>query len=91
MLRIPEGYIADSNGNIRTPIESKIEDGKIKISYHYLLEEDMITLRGTHPKLSPPTMCNCLNRLSCDYGEGFERCEFMNYVNGVWVCTYKRI
>jgi len=88
--QVPEGYFRDANGNVRTPIHSQVKDGKLYISYHYVLEPGATTLRGEYPKLAAAPQCVRPERLSCNYGDGFERCEFMKYVSGSWVCEAKR-
>lgn len=43
------------------------------------------TLRGEHPKLK--TNCIHPDRLDCNYGIGYERCERMKYQEGHWICV----
>lgn len=86
LIRVPQGYHLDENGNIRSALESEVRDGKLCISYHDILEKGMVTLRGEYPKLAEPPKCVHPERLSCNYGDGFDRCEFMKYVNGRWNC-----
>ncbi len=63
------------------------------MSYSYLLEEGATTLRGEHAKLAKPPRCVFPARLSCNYGDGFDRCEFMEYsgdhstYGSNWTCT----
>jgi hypothetical protein len=87
---MPPGYFPDSCGNLRTPNKSEMKDGKLYISYHYILETGATTLRGEHPKLAKPPNCVHPERLSCNSGDGFTRCEFMKYVNGHWLCESKK-
>ena len=81
-----DDHTLDSEGNTRTRLKSELKDGKLYISYHYALEPGATTLRGEHPKLADPPQCVYPQRLSCNYGEGFERCEFMKYMSGRWSC-----
>jgi hypothetical protein len=76
----------DSLGNMRTPITTKIENGQLHVSYYYVLEPGKTTLRGEYPKLAEPPKCSHPERLSCNNGEGFKRCEFMENINGSWRC-----
>jgi hypothetical protein len=84
----------DSFGNkFKESVE--IKDGKLRIVKEFLLEEGKTTTRGQYPKLADDKKCKHPERLSCNYGEGFKRCEFMKYftieysMNGTWKCTYK--
>lgn len=83
----------DEHGNVRTRTESEVKDGKLFISYYYVLEEGKTTLRGAYPKLASNS-CVFPARLCCDHGDGFSRCEFMKhqgglgaYGSGAWNCT----
>ena len=87
LVEVPKGYILDENGNVRSVNEYEIRDGKLQVKYHYILEPDKITLRGEHPKLATPPKCLHPERLSCNYGDGFNRCEFMQYVGVTWTCN----
>jgi hypothetical protein len=85
---VPVGYFRDACGNVRTTTKTEIVDGKIFVSYHFLLEPGATTLRGEHPKLAQPPHCIYPERLSCNHGEGFNRCEFMKCLSmGNWSCT----
>lgn len=86
MVSIPQGYQLDGNGNVRSVLKSEVKDGKLHLSYHYILEAGKITLRGEYPKLADLPQCLHPERLSCNYGDGFERCEFMKYADGRWIC-----
>jgi hypothetical protein len=86
IVSVPRGYHLDENGNFRSAFKSEVRDGKLRISYHYILEEGKITLRGEYPKLAEPPKCLHPERLSCNYGDGFERCEFMKHLDGRWIC-----
>jgi hypothetical protein len=90
LVKVPEGYILDSNGNIRTPNNYEKKDGKLYVDYHYILEEGKTTLRGEYPKLAEPPKCVYPDRLSCNGEEGCNRCEFMKRTEGgyggTWVC-----
>jgi hypothetical protein len=83
---VPSGYFRDGLGNICSHKHVEIKNGKVFISYHYLLEEGKTTLRGEYPKLAEPPKCVHPERLSCNYGDGFERCSLMKHVAGHWVC-----
>lgn len=77
----PKGYFKDEHGNIRTPIRYELKDGKLLISYEYILEEGKTTLRGQYKNLADVPKCVHPDRLDCDSGEGHDRCEFMKYDN----------
>lgn len=83
----PSGYVVDSHGNLRTPVLGEIRDGKLFVSFHYLLEPGKSTPRGEFPKLAHPPRCVHPERLSCNFGEGFARCRFMTHVANGWACT----
>jgi hypothetical protein len=83
---IPNGYLEDICGNIMSYYDTEIKDGKIYVSYHYLLEPGKVTLRGEHMKLELEKNCIHQDRLSCNYGKGFSRCECMKYVDRQWKC-----
>lgn len=87
LLTVPAGYVLDPNGNLRTPIVGKAAEGKFFVSFHYLLEPGKTTPRGEYPKLAEPPKCVHPERASCNHGEGFLRCEFMDHVGGAWACT----
>ena len=93
LIDVPKGYFKDENDNIRSPNHYEIKDEKLFVSYHYVLEEGKTTLRGEHPKLASPPKCVHPERLSCNYGDGFDRCEFMKYFGegfgGHWACDSK--
>jgi hypothetical protein len=86
LVQIPNGYSLDEYGNFRSINKYRVEDGHIYVSFDYLLEEGKTTLRGEYAKLADHSQCVYPTRLSCNYGEGFERCEYMKYVNGRWEC-----
>ena len=71
-------------------IEIKKDKDKIVIIKTYLLEEGKTTLKGEYLKLKHNSECKYPKRLSCNYGDGFERCEFMEYDNSInmWVCKF---
>jgi hypothetical protein len=50
----------------------------------FILEEGKTTLRGSHEKIS--SECPSPERLSCNYGVGFDRCSKMKYTGQRWVC-----
>jgi hypothetical protein len=85
-VNVPNGYVLDECGNIRSITKYEARDGKIFVSYHYILETEKTTLRGEYMKLASPPKCTHPERLSCNYGEGFERCEYMRHSGSNWVC-----
>lgn len=58
----------------------------------YFLEPNKTTLRGEFSKFKEDSECKYPERLSCNYGIGFKRCEFMEYGSslGNWKCNYNR-
>lgn len=53
----------------------------------YELEDGKTTLRGEYPKLKNEG-CVKPERLCCNYGTGFKRCEFMTFESvGRWYCS----
>lgn len=44
------------------------------------------TTKGEYPKLAEDVICEFPERANCNYGDFFNRCEYMKYVNG-WKCT----
>lgn len=87
MVDVPEGYAMDEYGNLRTPVVGAAVGGKLIVTFHYLLEAGKTTPRGAHPKLAREPSCVYPGRLSCNFGEGFQRCEFMTYDSGRWICS----
>ncbi len=86
LVNVPDGYFLDEYGNLRSTNEYEISDGKLQVKYRYILEPDKVTLRGEFPKLATPPKCAHPERLSCNYGEGFARCEYMKYEGTNWIC-----
>ena len=86
-MDVPEGYFVDGHGNLRTPVVSEAKEGKLIVSFHYLLEPGKTTPRGEHPKLAGEGKCVRPERFSCNFGEGFQRCAFMKYDAGRWTCA----
>lgn len=81
--------IRDKNGNYyKVKIEK--EPGIIRYIKTYFLEPDKTTLRGEYEKFRKDSDCKYPERLSCNHGIGFERCEYMEYGGsiGYWKCTY---
>jgi len=61
------------------------------------LPEGKTTTEGQYPKLNPDDKCTYPERASCNDGEFFCRCEFMEYDNSEspfspnrWKCTFKK-
>jgi len=86
-----KGVIKDSFGNYYK-IEIEKESGIIKQIKTYFLEPKKTTLRGDYKKLRDDSNCKYPNRLSCNYGIGFGRCEFMEYEDSIgdWRCNYNK-
>lgn len=81
------GNIVDENGNEYKLNVERINDIIIQTKTFYL-QKGKSTLKGKHPKLKD-TGCAFQDRLSCNYGLGFERCPFMKYLNNTWICDYE--
>lgn len=78
--------IADENGNFFF-VETEKTKNTIIQKKVYLLEEGKSTLRGKYPKFR--TDCPFPDRLDCNNGVGYERCEYMQFVSvGNWKCSY---
>jgi len=84
---VPDNYSLDEYGNVRSRTEHEVNDSKLYVSYHYILEAGKTTLRGEHPKLAGPPKCVHPDRLSCNFGDGFARCDLMLYADGHWTCS----
>lgn len=83
--------IKDKYGNYyKVEIEKKPEI--IRQIKTYFLEPNKTTLRGEYRKFKENSNCKYPERLSCNYGTGFERCEFMQYEGslGNWSCSYNK-
>ncbi len=87
MIDVPEGYVMDEYGNLRTPVIGEVVGEKLTVTFHYLLEAGKTTPRGAHAKLAGEPNCVHPRRLSCNFGEGFQRCEFMTHDSGRWICS----
>ncbi len=86
-----KGIIRDKNGNYyKIKIEKEL--GIIRHIKTYFLETDRTTLRGGYEKFRKDSDCKYPERLSCNYGIGFKRCEYMEYEGsfGNWKCTYNK-
>lgn len=83
--------LKDSYGNYYK-VEIETEPGIIREITTYHLEPGKTTLKGEYPKLNNDSNCKFPDRLSCNSGIGFRRCEFMEYGGslGYWKCTYKK-
>lgn len=66
--------------------ESEKKDKEIIVKRTYILEDGRSTPRGEYPKLKE-TGCADPARMSCNYGDGFERCQYMKYIVCGWKCT----
>lgn len=80
----------DEFGNEMTN-ESTIEGNKIIWKRIYTLEEGKETLRGSHKKCKEENKCAFPNRLDCNNGYGYKRCQYMKFVSlGIWKCTFEK-
>jgi len=53
------------------------------------LEANKSTPKGVYPKLKDDEECCYTNRQDCNYGEGYERCQFMKCKStSNWYCEY---
>jgi len=84
-------FIKDKYGNY-FKVEIEKEPGIIRHTKIYFLEPNKTTLRGEYSKLRKNSECECPERLSCNSGPGFKRCEFMQYEGslGNWSCSYNK-
>ena len=80
-----EKAFEDKNKNKYQELEEKQNNIIIQTKV-YFVEEGKTTLKGDYPKLNEKG-CKFPNRLSCNYGPGFERCKFMEYKGSGWTCT----
>jgi hypothetical protein len=87
LVKVPNGYLLDPSGNLRSVNSYELKDGILRVTYQYILEDGKTTLRGEFPKMASPPQCKYPARLSCNFGDGFERCELMTYEGGRWICT----
>lgn len=83
--------ITDKKGNYYK-VETEKESGIIRHIKTYFLEPNKTTLRGEFSKFKKDSECKYPERLSCNYGTGFKRCEFMEYGGslGNWKCNYNK-
>ena len=81
----------DKNGNYYT-VDIIKEGGTIKQIKTFYLEPNKTTLRGEYNKLRSDSNCKYPERLSCNWGTGYERCEYMKYGGslGNWNCIYEK-
>jgi|GEM_PF-5565993 len=78
----------DENGNICKTITEN-DSNQITVTTVYQLEAGKTTLRGPYSKLKSDSLgCKKQDRLCCNYGHGFKRCELMTYDNNkrIWIC-----
>ena len=80
--------IKDKKGNYYK-VEIEKEPGIMRHIKTYFLEPNKTTLRGEYKKLRNDSECKYPERLSCNYGTGFDRCEFMKYEE-YWRCKYDK-
>ncbi len=92
--------IKDKNGNLYYTKVS-INGRNIEVTKVFALQEGKSTLKGDYDKLNEYPNCKHSSRLDCNYGFGYERCEFMEYVPpnllgmgkerlGYWRCKFVR-
>jgi hypothetical protein len=83
--------IKDKYGNYYK-VETEKELGIIRHIKTYFLEPNKTTLRGEYRKFREDSECKYSERLSCNYGVGYKRCEFMEYKGsfGDWRCNYNK-
>lgn len=80
--------VEDSNGN-KYAIDIKASKGKIIYKQVFILPPGKSTLKGEYPKFKSD--CAFPDRQSCNYGIGFERCEYMKCKRmGEWYCSYHK-
>ena len=79
----------DTNGNeVTGTLERK--DGKIIHTIIYTLEPGKSTLRGDYKKFLPDSECKFPDRLDCNSGIDYNRCQYMKCIRmGNWKCTCK--
>lgn len=81
----------DSNGNEIISIRGERKGDTMVETTIYQLESGKTTLRTEHRKLRSDEGCKYPERLSCNYGPGFERCHFMKCISmGNWICTFNK-
>lgn len=78
----------DHDGNFAYP-EFEYKPGIIIFKTIYLLENNKTTLRGKYSKLKCEKDCKLPERLDCNGGIGYIRCEYMKYENQRWLCKYE--
>ena len=59
---------------------------EIIVTKKYKLQEGKTTLKTEYPKIYTDDRCEHKDRLSCNFGFGFERCKNFMFVNNTWVC-----
>ena len=77
-------------------IEKKVDDMFI-VTKIYFFEKGKTTLKGDYPKFKENKDCKYPERLDCNSGPGYERCEHMYYDNlespfsdNRWKCKYNK-
>lgn len=88
---IDKNICIDENGNAYI-VSVVVGEHSITHTKAYYIEVGKTTLRGDHPRFKEDAQCGHPERLSCNYGIGFERCEHMKYTGtlGNWYCDYKK-
>ena len=83
-----KNLIKDDFGNYYK-VEVTKEEGIIKHIKTFYLEPNKSTLRGEYKKFRRASDCKYPERLSCNHGIGFNRCEYMKYRGslGNWNCN----
>jgi hypothetical protein len=79
--------VKDEFGN-EVQHEWRKDGNKLIHTETFVLEEGKTTLRGKFPKFKDKG-CPFPDRLDCNSGAGYRRCEFMKFVSlGNWKCSY---
>jgi len=45
------------------------------------------TIRGEYPKLVSDNRCSYPERADCNFGDFYNRCKYMEYSRGEWICS----
>lgn len=69
----------------------KIKKNLVVIENEIVLPEGKTTTEGNYPKFRDEDNCAFPERASCNDGDFFCRCEFMECISmGNWKCTFKK-